>query len=79
MGNLLTFGMKTGKLPLHFQDVEKVKKGCWFNRLIDLSQQSIALFSRAVIQGGYSININTITITIINQSSKLTLEESLLA
>lgn len=23
-GNHLTFGMKTGKLPLHFQDVEKV-------------------------------------------------------
>ena len=36
------------------------------------SQQSMALFSRAVIQGGnFSININTV-----NQSPKLTLEES---
>ena len=72
-GNHVTFGMKTGKLPLHFQDVEKVL-GFWFNRLIDLSQQTIALFITAVIQGGYSMNMNTI-----NQSSKLTLEESLLA
>ena len=36
------------------------------------SQKSMALFSGAVIQGGnFSININTI-----NQSPKLTLEES---
>ena len=73
MGNHLTSGVKTGKLPLHFHDVKKVW-GHRFDRLIDLLQQSIALFSRAVIQGGHSININTM-----NQSSKLTLEESLLA
>ena len=73
MGNQLTFGVKPGKLPLHFHDVEKVY-GRRFNQLIDLLQQSIALFSGAVIQGGYSVNMNTI-----NQSSKLTLEESLLA
>ena len=34
-GNHLTFGMKTDKLPFHFQDVKKVW-GRQLNRLIDL-------------------------------------------
>ena len=66
-GNHLTFGAKTGKPPFYFPDVEKAW-GRRFDRLIDLSQQSKALFSGAVIQGADTFP-STLTQLISPQSS----------
>ena len=56
-GNHFTVGVKTGQPPFLFSRCGKVW-GRRFNQLIDLSQQTMTLFSGALIQGGYfSINI----------------------